>query len=150
MSRGASEATTRRGPSTHHDDTRAERNALVEVDGVLVDHADAAGRHARADRPRLRRPVDAVERVLVVLPQIQGARAERVARTARHADAALQIDERALELGLALDHLLRRIPIRPRLLGIDRRRARPGETLPADADAVAQGRAGALDKVEVA
>ena len=37
------------------------------------------------------RAVDAEQRVPVALPEIQGARAERIARPARHADAALQI-----------------------------------------------------------
>src|SRR5512139_4037701 len=56
-----------------------DRRALVEVDDVLVDHADAAGGNARAFGPRFDGAVDAVERVLVVLPEIHGSRTKRIA-----------------------------------------------------------------------
>src|SRR5829696_5947420 len=64
--------------SPEHDDLRAERDAREEVDGILIDHADAARGGARADRPRLIGAVYPIQRVLVALPQIHGARAERV------------------------------------------------------------------------
>src|SRR5215471_14536493 len=76
--------------AAQQDHLRARRHALVEVDHVLIDHADAAGGDAAADGPRLGGAVDAVERVLVVLPQIKRAGAERVARSTRHAEAPLQ------------------------------------------------------------
>src|SRR5690606_4625213 len=44
------------------DDARADADAVVEVDDVLVQHADAAGGHGPPDRVRLVRAVDAVER----------------------------------------------------------------------------------------
>ena len=45
-------------------------NALVKVDHILVDHADAAGGNVRADGPRFDGAVGAVERVLVALPEV--------------------------------------------------------------------------------
>src|SRR5687767_14308033 len=74
-----------------HDHGRPDRGPVVQVDRVLVDHADAAGGDAGPDGRWLDRPVDAEERVLTVLPEVHGARAERVAGAARHADAALQL-----------------------------------------------------------
>ena len=56
-----------------HHDPRTDRRALVKVDHILVDHADAAGGNARADGPRFDGAVDAVERVLVALPEVHGA-----------------------------------------------------------------------------
>src|SRR5437879_2456000 len=44
-----------------HDDLGPDLRALVEVNDVLVDHADAAGRNALPDGPGLDRAVDAVE-----------------------------------------------------------------------------------------
>src|SRR5680860_177139 len=49
------------------DDLGAFFDAFIKVDDVLVHHADAARRHAQADRPGLRGAVDAVDGVLAVL-----------------------------------------------------------------------------------
>src|SRR4051794_25988664 len=105
------------------DDFGADLHTVVEVDHVLVEHADAARRHRLADRLRLVRAVDAVE----AGAEIQGARAERVFRAASHV---------ARQVGTALQHLGRRNPIRPFLLAADRLLAGPREALAADADAV--------------
>ena len=72
-------------PGREHDDLRADRHAIVEVDHVGVQHADAAGRDGPADRLRLVGAVDAVERVLAVLEEIHGAGAERIVGAAVHA-----------------------------------------------------------------
>jgi hypothetical protein len=57
-------------PRLQHHDLRAGGRALIEIDHVLIDHADAARRDVLADGPRLEGAVDAVERVLVALPEI--------------------------------------------------------------------------------
>jgi len=46
------------GARGQHDDLVADRRSLVKVDDILVDHADATGRHALADGPGLDRAVD--------------------------------------------------------------------------------------------
>src|ERR1035438_260515 len=88
-----------------HYDPRTNRRALVKVDHILVDHADAAGGNARADGPRFDGAVDAIERILDALPEVHGAGTERIARAARHAEAALQFAHLPPQLGLALNHL---------------------------------------------
>jgi hypothetical protein len=62
-----------------HHDPRTHRRALVKVDDVLVDHADATRGNAPADGPRLNRAVDAVECILVALPEVHGTRTEWIA-----------------------------------------------------------------------
>ncbi len=79
----------------------------------------------------------AKQRVSVALPEIHGACSQRVGGTAMHAEAALQLNQLLFEIGPTLNHFLRRIPVRPFLLALDRRFARPGETLAADTDAIA-------------
>src|SRR5436190_13785712 len=44
-----------------HDDSRADRHAIVEIDDILIAHAEAAGGHRLPDRLRLVRAVDAVQ-----------------------------------------------------------------------------------------
>src|SRR5262249_16876246 len=127
-----------------HDDLGANRCALVEVDDILVDHADAAGGNALPDGPWLDRAVDPIERVFGVLPKVHGARAQRIARATRHADAARQLAHLPHELRLARQHLPGRIPVRPFLLLVDGRHARPAETLAADADPIAHRPSAAL------
>ena len=131
------------------DDLAALADARVEVDRVLVDQADAARRRVGADRVRLQRTVDPEIRVLVALPQVHGAGAERIAIAAGDAHAALQLVELRLELGMTVDHLGRRIPIRPFLLGLDVGLAGPDEAGLADGDAVAHRAAVRLDEIEV-
>src|SRR5215213_9860403 len=92
--------------------------------------------------------MDTVEGVLVALPEIEGASAKRIVGTSAHTNSALQCTDLTQEFGLPLDHFSWRIPIRPFLLVADRRDAGPAEALPADADAIADGAAAALDQVE--
>ena len=106
-------------------DPGADPGAAVEVDDVVVGHADAAGRHRLADRVGLVRAVDAIERA----GEVHRARAERIV------DAALHV---ARQVGTAPQHLRRRGPVRPFALVGDVGHARPGEARPADADAVSQ------------
>ena len=131
-----------------HHDSRTDRRALVKVDHVLVDHTDATGGNARADGPRFDGAMDAVKRVLVALPEVHGAGTERIARAAGHAEAALQFTHLPPQLGLALNHLFGRIPVRPLLLVVDCRRARPAEALTPYADAIAERPPATLDKIK--
>src|SRR5262249_22082756 len=120
--------------SDHHH-PGADLDPLIEIDHVLVAHADAAGRHRRSDRPGLVRAVDAIER----RAEIHGAGAERVLRPAFHV---------ARQIGTALEHFGRRRPIRPFTLAGDVVNARPGEAGPADADAVTDRGAVILDQIK--
>src|SRR5262249_955720 len=68
----------------HYDDLGTDGSTLIEIDCVLIDHADATGGDTLADSRRLYRPVDAKKRVLIVLPEIHRAGAERIVWTASH------------------------------------------------------------------
>jgi len=114
----------------------------------LVDHADAAGGNAPADGPRLDRAVDAVERILVALPEIHGARAERVAWAARYTDAALQFAHLPPQLGLALNQFLGRIPVRPFLLVVNGCYPRPPKAFASYADTIAERVPATLDQIK--
>ena len=119
-----------------HDDFRADVDAAVEIDDIRIQHPDATARYLVPDRLRAVGPVDSVDRVA----EIDGARTERVALAAGHPPR---------QIGLARDHLLRRRPVRPFRLAGHRLRARPGETVTADTDAVADRFAVAEDVVEM-
>ena len=82
-------------------------------------------------RPPFGRAVDAIAGVLVVLVDVQRARAERIVEAAGLAVAPF------LQFRLAGDHLGRRRPDRPFLAVLDVGAARPAEAVAADADAVA-------------
>src|SRR5436189_6352584 len=84
-----------------HHDPRTDRRALVEVDDILVDHADAARGNAPADGPRFIRAMDTVERILVALPEVHGTRTERIAWAAGPPEAALQFAHLPPPRGLA-------------------------------------------------
>src|SRR6185503_7659073 len=71
--------------------------------------------------------------------EIHRARAERIFRTADHVPRQIRT---------ARQHLRRRRPVRPFLLGRNRLRPRPCEARAADADAVAQRTAVALHQVQ--
>src|SRR5450759_4849988 len=107
-----------------HDHAGADLHALIEILDIVVDEPHAARRYELSDRRRLIGAVDTVERPA----EIEGARTERIARPSRH---------EARQIRLALDHLLRRSPIRPRRHPRDAFGSRPGEAFAADADAVA-------------
>src|SRR6185437_934219 len=89
-----------------------------------------------ADGRRLVGAVYAVERVA----EIHGARAERITVPTRHD---------ARQIGLALDHLRRREPVRPFLQLGNALSAGPGEAFAADAHAVANRLTAAEYQIEV-
>ena len=134
--RGRSGRGSRRRAAGHHDDAGADLGALEQVGDVLVQHADAARRDELADRRGLVGAVDAVDG----RTEIHRAGAQRIAGAAGH---------EARQIGLALDHLGRRMPIRPLGLAGDLLHAGPGEAVAADADAVADRAATAEHVIEV-
>ena len=115
----------------------ADIHPVVEIGHVVVDQAEAARRHRLTDGLRRVGAVDAVDGVA----EIHGAGAERIAGAASH---------EARQIGLARDHLRRRMPIRPFGLARDLQQALPGEAIAADADAVADGGGLVLDQIEMA
>ena len=94
---------------------------FVEVDRVLVDHADAPRRRIRADRPRLSRSVDAEQRVLLFCQRYMA----RAPSGLRGPPPCPMPDRNscilAISSGWPFEHFLRRIPVGPRLFGIDGR-----------------------------
>src|SRR5690606_23776936 len=78
---------TRDADGSDHDDPGAARGAVVEVDDVLVEHAEAARRGRPADRLRLVGAVDAVARIAAAEVDVERARAERIVEAAGHAAA---------------------------------------------------------------
>src|SRR3974390_916192 len=120
----AGNALTRR-LAGHYHHAGANLNTAEKVLDVLVQQPDATRGNGLPDRRGLVGAVDAIERVA----EIESARAEWIARATCHD---------ARQIGLALDHLRRREPVRPFLHARDALRARPGEAFAADADAVAQ------------
>ena len=65
-----------------HDGT--DLDAIIEVDRVLVGHADASGRDGLADIFRLVGAVDAVQGILATGIEIKGTRTHRIMRSAPH------------------------------------------------------------------
>src|SRR6516164_5205039 len=63
-----------------HDDDRTWLHALVEIDHILIGHADTARGNGFADVFGLVGAVNTVQSVFVALVQIHGARAHRILR----------------------------------------------------------------------
>src|SRR5215213_9329734 len=109
---------------------RAERTALIEVDDVFGEHADAAGGHIRANGPRFQRAVQAITQILPAAIEIHGTRTERIVGTGIH---------ELRQIGLALTHFRRRDPARPQRLAVDAGTAEPTETVAAHTDPITKG-----------
>src|ERR1700682_155421 len=108
-------------PSVLHHHRGADADPAIEIGHIVVGHAKAARGHRLADGLGLVRAMDAIER----RAEIHGARAQRIV------DAALHV---AWQVGTARDHLRRRGPARPFLLGRDAMAVAPAETTPAEAE----------------
>ena len=67
--------------------------------------------------------VDAIKRVAVTLPEVQRPRAERIVRSAVHAETALQLDHILSDFRLALQNVRSRIPVWPFFLVVNGRDA---------------------------
>ena len=94
--------------------------------------------------------MDSIQRVLVALPKVHGARPERIGWPTRDAEATLQLAKLRANVRPALNHLLGRVPIRPFLFVVDCSRARPGKALLPDTNPVTYCAATFFDEVEVA
>src|SRR5215472_18220593 len=90
-----------------HYNLAADLRAPIEINHVVIEHADAAARNPLTDRVRCVGSVNAVDGAA----EIHGACAERIAGTASH---------KTWQIGLALQHLCRRRPVRPFGLTFDR------------------------------
>ena len=119
------------------DDLGADRNALVQVGNVGIDQPETAGRNSGADGVG---PVGAVNAIHGGA-EIHRPRPERIAGPAGH---------EARQIRLARDHLRRRRPVRPFGLARNVHQSLPLEAFAADADAIAQRAAIALDQIEMA
>src|SRR5215475_13353703 len=80
VKKGGSDRNRRVPTLTRDDDPRAHPRAIVDVDHVLVRHADAARRNGLPNRTRLIGAMNSIERAR----KIHGARAERIVRSAFH------------------------------------------------------------------
>ena len=106
-----------------HHDLRTDVSPVIKIDHILVEQADAARGHEAADGLGRVGAVNAIDGVA----KIHRARAEGIARAARH---------EARQIGLALDHLRGRRPVRPLGLALDRLHAGPSEAFTTHANAV--------------
>src|SRR5262249_32708844 len=113
-----------------------DRYSFIEICDVLLPIPETAGCFRSADRIRIVRAVNPVERAA----EIHRARAERIVRI-----AALHVPR---HIPLPRDHLRWRRPIRIFFFRGDLVRALPLEAPPADTDAVAQRRAAAFNEIK--
>src|SRR5215217_6507778 len=109
----------------------ADGAALVKIDGIFVEHADAAAGRILADAARLQGAVETIAGIDAVAQQVHGTGTERVLRrTARHEFGQFR---------MALAHLRWWRPARPERFLVDRGATKPFEALAADADAITDG-----------
>src|SRR5439155_11194816 len=118
-----------------HHDPGADIDPAEQIDDVLIGQADATRRDEFPDRRGI---VGAVNAVLAGA-EIHRPRTERIAGTAGH---------EARQIGLARDHLVRRMPVRPFRLAADGLHPGPGKAVAPDADAVPDGPALAEHVIE--
>src|SRR5689334_4835227 len=117
-----------RASGRKNDDGGSHPHAAVEIDHVLVGHADTAGRDRLADILRLVGAVDAVECVLAAFVEIDSPGTKRVPRATR--DARRIWAKPRLDVG-------RGYPVRPFRHAADLSHTRPCLSLLAHRDAVA-------------
>src|SRR5208282_2385341 len=126
-------------------DRRADRNAVVKIDDVLIEQADASAGHLIADRIRLVRSVEAEVGVLIAAVEIKRSRSQRIADAARQPVHVVRIDRHSA------NHVSGRRPVRPFGLSADDRRAAKIERfLTADADRIADCHAAGLNQIQSA
>src|ERR1700761_7689811 len=118
-----------------HNNLGADRHAIIEVGDVGVDQPETPGRDRGTDCIGPVGAMDAVDGSA----KIHRASAERVAGTTGH---------EAWQIGLARDHLRWRGPVRPFRLAGDIQQSLPLKSIAADADAITQRPAVALDQIE--
>ena len=115
-----------------HNDWRADRNTIVQILDVGVEHPDASVRYRPSNRRRPVRAVNSVERVFARAIEIKGSCAEWVGRPARHAARVPRIFAR-----LAPDHILGRAPAWPPCLSAYDSVPAKREACPANTHAIA-------------
>src|SRR3974377_2127834 len=131
-----------------YDHPGADRHALVQIHDVLVRHTDAAGRYAGPDRPWLAGAMEAVECVLLPLPQIHGACAHRAVWSTAQAFSARQRLQVLRDFRMLGEVLLGRIPVRPLLFAVNGGVPSPAVALAAHANAITRRPALRLHKIE--
>src|SRR5689334_14240182 len=120
-----------------HDDLGPQFGAAVKIDHILVSKPDTARGNRMSDGPWLRRAMNAV----FGGAEIKGPRAQRVTWPPFHV---------VRQIGLAVQHFWRRMPVGPFGFAADMLSALPGEAHAADADAVTQRLAVGEDQIEEA
>jgi hypothetical protein len=93
--------------------------------------------------------VNAVQGVLVTLPQVKRAGTERTVGPSGHALAARQFLQTCCELGVAFENFFGRIPVRPFLLAVDHGHTGPAKSLAADGNSITPSLSTALHVLEV-
>src|SRR6478609_7214057 len=97
----------------HHHHRSTDRNAIVEVDYVLVDKSDAAARRRRADSIRFVSSMQAEIGILAITVEIEGARPKRIFNSTGRPTGIRPI------AGDSSHHVLGRSPGRPSLFAPD-------------------------------
>src|SRR5215218_6415242 len=103
-------------PASLDEHRRPDRYPVIEVNHVLVQHADAARGGGLPDLPGLVGAVDAEEDIAAALVEVERARAERIINPCR--GVARQARDKSHHVG-------GRGPARPNALAADIGRARP-------------------------
>src|SRR5258707_1042492 len=93
--------------------------------------------------------MNAVQGVLVTLPQVKRAGTEWIVGPSGHALAARQFLQPGCEFGVAFENFLGGIPVRPFLLAVDRGHTGPAKSFAADCNSITPGLSTALHVVEV-
>src|SRR3569833_3014110 len=119
-----------------HDDAGADGDAAEQVADVFIGQPDASRRNELADRAGI---IGAVNAILAGA-QVHRARSKGITGPTGH---------EAWQIGLACNHLSRRMPVWPLRLARHGLHPRPSEALAADTDAVAKRTAIAEDVVKV-
>src|SRR6202453_609358 len=100
-------------PFLNHDDLRSNRGAIVELDDVVVEQANAAAGNLLADRLRFDRAMKAEVGVLIAAVEVKRARAERIVDAAWQAGRVVRIDRHSA------NHVTGWRPVRPFGLSAD-------------------------------
>ena len=110
----------------HDNDLGADIDSAIEVDDIIIDHADTSARDVRANCLWRVGAMNSIDRIA----EINGARAQRIADAAGY---------ESRQIRLALDHLRGRYPVRPFRFAAYGLHAGPGKPVPTNADAIADG-----------
>ena len=93
--------------------------------------------------------MDAVQGVLVTLPQVKRAGTEWTVWPSGHALAARQFLQTCCELGVAFENFFGGIPVRPFLLAVDHGHTGPAKSFAADGNSITPSLSTALHVIEV-